>query len=183
MWQKIRSNFVFIFFTLLIAVIIVDASSVSFGQPGGSEDPLVTYSFVEKRIEQLKYYIDEKLSGGNTNSDNSEIQRLKEENEAIKKQLAQIAANSPGSGLEIVELKDGQRLICGAGTEIILRSGSAKAIVSELGGLSDLTGGKDLASNEPISLNHLIVIPRDDGRGAYVERFAIFMVKGAYEIR
>lgn len=183
MWQKIRKNFVFILLTLLIAVIIVDTSSISFGQPGGSDDPLVTYSFVEKRIEQLKYYIDEKLNGGSTNVNNSELQRLREENEAIKKQLAQLAANSPESGLEIVELKAGQRLICGAGTELILRSGSAKAIVSELGGLSDLTGGKDLAGNESISLNHLIIIPRDDGRGAYVEKFAIFMVRGAYEIK
>ena len=183
MWQKIKKNSIFIILIFLVTVIIVDTSDISFGQPGGSDDPLVTYSFVEKRIEQLKYYIDEKLNSGGTNSNNSELQRLKEENEAIKKQLSQLAANSSGSGLEIVELNAGQRLICGAGTEIILRSGSAKAIASELGGLSDLTGGKDLSGNELIPLNHLILIPRDDGRGAYVEKFAIFMVRGAYEIK
>ncbi len=183
MWKKIKKNSFFIIVTLLIAVIAIDTSSISFGQPGGSEDPLVTFSFVEKRIEQLKYYIDEKLNGGSTDNNNSEIQRLSQENEAIKKQLAQLMANTSGTGLEIVELKDGQRLICGAGTEIILRSGYAKAIVSELGGLSDLTSGKDLASNESISLNHLILIPRDDGRGAYIEKFAIFIVKGYYEIK
>ncbi|WIV13457.1 hypothetical protein [Proteiniborus sp. MB09-C3] len=182
MWQKIKKNYILIVLTLLIAVIIVDTSSISFGEPGDSEDPLVTFSFVEKRIEQLKYYIDEKLSGGST--DNTEVQRLLQENEAIKKQLSQLAANSSGSAsLEIVELRDGQKLICGAGTEIILRSGSAKAIVSELGGLSDLTGGKDLAGNESISLNHLIIIPRDDGRGAYVEKYAIFMIRGYYEVK
>lgn len=181
MWQRIKKNYIFIVLTILVAVIIVDASSISFGQPGDSEDPLVTYSYVEKRIEQLKFYIEEKLSGGSTN--NTEIQRLSQENETIKKQLAQLMSNSSGGGLEIVELKQGRKLICGAGTEIILRSGSAKAIVSELGGLSDLTAGKDLASNEPISLNHLVVIPRDDGRGAYVDRFAIFMIRGYYEVK
>mgnify|MGYP000450813884 CR=1 FL=1 len=182
MWQRIKKNCVFITLAILVAVfIVVDASSISFGEPGSSDDPLVTYSFVEKRIEQLKYYIDEKLG---TNNNNSEIQKLIQENETIKNQLAQLAANSSGGGLEIVELSAGQRLICGAGTEIILRSGSARAIVSELGGLSDITSGKDLASNEPISLNHLIIIPRNDGRGAYVDgKFAIFMVRGYYEVK
>lgn len=181
MWQKIKKHYIFIILAILVAVIVVDASSVSFGQPGDSEDPLVTFSYVEKRIEQLKYYIEEKLSGGSTS--NAEIQRLSEENAEIKKQLSQLSMNSSGGGLEIVELRNGQKLICGAGTEIILRAGSARAIVSQLGGLSDLTGGKDLASNESISPNHLIIIPRDDGRGAYVENYAIFMVRGYYEVR
>ncbi|MFA5524402.1 MAG: hypothetical protein WDA24_08585 [Tissierellales bacterium] len=181
MWQRIKKNYIYIVLTILVTVMIVDASSVSFGQPGGSEDPLVTYSYVEKRIDQLKFYIKEMLDGEST--ENTEFQRLSQENEEIKKQLAQLMANSSGGGLEIVELKQGQKLICGAGTEIILRSGSAKAIVSELGGLSDLTGGKDLASNESISLNHLIIIPRDDGRGAYVDTFAIFMIRGYYEVK
>lgn len=182
MWQKIKKNYIFIILTFLVAVIILDTSSISFGEPGSSEDPLVTFSFVEKRIEQLKYYIDEKL-GASGNYD-SEIQKLIEENETLKKQVEQLAANSSGGGLEIVELSSGQKLICGAGTEIILRSGSARAIVSELGGLSDLTGGKDLSSDELISLNHLIVIPRNDGRGVYVDgEFAIFMVRGYYEVK
>lgn len=181
MWQKIKKHYVFIILTLLVTVIVFDASNISFGQPGGSEDPLVTFSYVEKRIEQLKYYIEEKLGGGSAN--NAEVEKLTEENKEIKKQLSQLAMNSSGGGLEIVELKNGQKLICGAGTEIILRGGSAKAIVSQLGGLSDLTGGKDLISNESISPNHLIVIPRDDGRGAYVENYAIFMVRGYYEVR
>lgn len=181
MWQKIKKHYIFIVLSILVAVIVLDASSISFGQPGGSEDPLVTFSYVEKRIEQLKYYIEEKLGGGNTS--NADIQRLLQDNETLKKQVSQLMMNSSGGGLEIVELRNGQRLVCGAGTEIILRSGSAKAIVSELGGLSDLTGGKDLQSNETISLNHLILIPRDDGRGAYVEKYAVFMVRGYYEVK
>ncbi len=181
MWQKIKKHYIFIVLSILVAAIVLDASSISFGQPGGSEDPLVTFSYVEKRIEQLKYYIEEKLGGGNTS--NVDIQRLLQDNETLKKQVSQLMMNSSGGGLEIVELRNGQRLVCGAGTEIILRSGSAKAIVSELGGLSDLTGGKDLQSNEAISLNHLILIPRDDGRGAYVEKYAVFMVRGYYEVK
>lgn len=183
MWQNIKKHYVFIALTLLVAVIILDASSVSFGQPGGSEDPLVTFSYVEKRIEQLKYYIEEKLGSGSGSTSNADVQRLLEENEILKKQVGQLMMNSSGGGLEIVELRNGQRLICGAGTEIILRGGAAKAIVSELGGLSDLTEGKDLKSNEVISQNHLILIPRDDGRGAYIDNYAIFVVRGYYEVK
>ncbi|SDZ36643.1 hypothetical protein SAMN05660462_02876 [Proteiniborus ethanoligenes] len=181
MRQKIKKHYIFIILMLLVTVVAVDASNISFGQPGSSDDPLVTISYVEKRIEQLKYYIDEKLGGGGTS--NTEIQRLIEENEILKKQVGQLMTTSSGGGLEIVELRNGQKLICGAGTEIILRGGAAKAIVSSLGGLSDLTGGTDLVANQAIPANHLLLVPRDDGRGVYVENYAIFIVRGYYEVR
>ena len=78
----------------------------------------------------------------------------------------------------------GNSLIGDAGTEIILRysSSSTNAITSDLGGLSDLTGGVDLPNGETIPKNHLLIIPRSDGRGVSVTEYAIFMVKGSYNV-
>jgi len=47
--------------------------------------------------------------------------------------------------MNVVELSSGQSLIGYSGTEIILRSGAATVIDSELGGLCDFTAGSDLA--------------------------------------
>jgi hypothetical protein len=78
----------------------------------------------------------------------------------------------------------GNNLIGDAGTEIILRysSSSTNAITSDLGGLSDITAGVDLANGEAIPKNHLLIIPRSDGRGVIVNEYAIFMVRGSYTV-
>ena len=129
-------------------------------EPGTDGDPLVTLSFVEQKIEQLRYYIDEKVQ---SNSGSYPVQS--------------------GVIFEVVELKAGNSLIGGQGTELILRSGEAAAIDSSMGGLSDVTGAKDLAKNENVPSNHLLIIPRDDGRGIKATTDIFVMVKGSYEIR
>ncbi|RKD30073.1 hypothetical protein [Thermohalobacter berrensis] len=155
-------------------------------EPGSEQDPLVTQSYVEKRIEQIKYYIDQKIEEvlGTVDSNKAEIEKLINENKELKDKIEAIEnIKQTGSyGLEVVELKNSQKLIGKAGTEIILRGGQAKAIAGELGGLSDVTGATDIKMNQLIPANHLLIIPRSDGRGVYAEKYAIFMVRGEYEI-
>lgn len=129
-------------------------------EAGSSDDPLVTLSLVEQKIEQIKYYVDEKL-----------------------KNNAGGPSPNPESSFEVVELKAGSSLIGGQGTEVILRSGRAIAIDSPLGGLSDVTGAKDLVKDENVPANHLLIIPRDDSRGIKAVTDVFAMVKGSYEIR
>ena len=86
------------------------------------------------------------------------------------------------SVLEIVYVDAGERLTCTGGTEFILRSGSAEATASENGGLCDVTAGVDLVQYTPIEANHMLIVPRTDGRGAYAVTDCIFMVRGGYSI-
>lgn len=141
----------------IVLVSIVLGGTIVFSEPGSENDPLITLSYFNKEIDKLKSYIDSKLTGTDS-------------------------VENPNK-LEVVELESGQSLIGDAGTEIILRGGKATVIAGELGGISDITDGKDLKMGEMIPANHLLIIPRDDGRGAYVVEDAIFLVRGAYEIR
>jgi len=81
-----------------------------------------------------------------------------------------------------VELTGGQKLIGNGGTEMILRSGEASAIDNGANGISDLTAGIDLMTGEQVGLNHLIMVPRTDGRGITALTDAWVMVRGEYEI-
>ena len=81
-----------------------------------------------------------------------------------------------------VELAEGQKLIGTGGTEIILRSGEATAIDNGVNGISDLTAGSDLMSGDAVGLNHLLMVPRADGRGITALTDAWVMVRGEYEI-
>jgi hypothetical protein len=85
-------------------------------------------------------------------------------------------------GLSIVELKPNQKILGEAGTELILRAGKANAIGSNLGGLSDVTAGMDIDTGSPVEKNHLLIIPRNDGRGLLAKSDVVLMVRGRYTL-
>lgn len=134
------------------------------GDPGTSDDPLVTKSYVDKKIEDLSLYIDEKLSNG-----------------------SQSAGSATGSAaqtaIEVVEVESGQSIILQAGSQIILRGGNGSIIDSKQGGIADLTQGIDLRKGYEAPANHLLMVPRSDGRGVFAKTDCIFMVMGKYEVK
>lgn len=90
-----------------------------------------------------------------------------------------------GKTLTVVELEAGQSLIAFEGTEFILRgNGQAIAFSRTTDGIPDLTAGEDIEAGELLPKNHLLLFPRNDGRGirhAGEGGTAYIMVRGAYE--
>ncbi|MBC7339090.1 MAG: hypothetical protein H5U04_04435 [Firmicutes bacterium] len=133
---------------LLLAVCLVGAAaggylwgsraSAQAPEPGTEQDPLVTKSYVDNRLQPLN--------------------------------------------LEVVELPKGKQLVAEAGAEIIMRSGKATVVPGNLGGLADVTAGKDLTKGDA-PLNHLLVVPRSDGRGVKATTDCVVLVRGGYTIR
>ena len=81
-----------------------------------------------------------------------------------------------------IQLTAGQKLIGKEGTEIILSSGEATAIDNGANGISDITAGTDLMTGMQVALNHLLLVPRDDGRGITAVTDIWVMIRGDYEI-
>ena len=94
-----------------------------------------------------------------------------------------IDANKDGSSFEVVSIEQGKTFIGKSGCEVILRQGKAEVLGSELGGLSDVTMAGDLSTGYDMPANHLLIIPRDDGRGFKAITNVVIMVKGNYEIK
>lgn len=100
--------------------------------------------------------------------------------EEVKEYIAQ---NGFGSSFTVVSVSKGQKFIGGAGCEFILRQGQGEVISAELGGLSDVTAGYDITSGVSVPPNHMLIIPRDDGRGFTALTDVVIMVKGSYTIK
>lgn len=83
----------------------------------------------------------------------------------------------------LVNLSAGQKIIGNMGTEMILRMGNACVLANNLGGIADTTSGYDLGNGTNAPANHLLIIPRDDGRGMVATSDCIIMVKGTYTIQ
>lgn len=102
----------------------------------------------------------------------------------VDNQIAQlIGSNGSTETYKAVMLTAGQRLIGNEGTEVILRSGEATAIDNGANGVSDVTGATDLMTGQNVAQNHLLLIPRSDGRGIQADTEIWVMVRGTYELQ
>lgn len=84
---------------------------------------------------------------------------------------------------QVVSVKKGEKLEGKAGTELILRMGEAEIFATASGGLADITSGYDLPSGTAMPSNHLLIVPKDDGRGIKAANDCLVMVKGDYVIK
>lgn len=155
---------------LFVIVFTILLSTVIFAAPGDSNDPIVVLSYLNQRISSLvsEYKLD-KISSA-----------LDKINAMDDQQPA--STDSGSRAFEIVKINAGEKLIAESGTELILRGGEAYIIGSELGGITDVTAGYDFTDNMKVKDNHLLIVPRSDGRGVYTKDNALFMVRGAYKV-
>lgn len=158
--------FIVTFFTVNIAM-AVDNSTID------ENDPIVTQSYVELRVEQVKDYFEQKIK---IISDNVDV---------IKKDILDIQSKQSVANIfEPITLKKNNKIIGGAGTEIVLRTGSSKAVTTTEGGILDITSGLDIQNGKDIIKQHLLIIPRNDGRGLIITSdSAVVMIKGSYTVQ
>lgn len=79
---------------------------------------------------------------------------------------------------KVAELNTGQVLRGRAGSELILRRGQAAVVDPTGNGVIDLTAGVDIFARGEVPANHLLVIPREDGRGIKAESPVVVMYRG-----
>ncbi len=135
--------------------------SAVLAEPGGSDDPLISQSYIENVLmPSIKQYVESRIAEVNSGTGSGTAEAFK-----------------------VVEVKKDQQLICSAGTELILRMGKATIIATEKGGLADTTAGFDLANNAAMPANHLLIVPVADGRGIKATADVLVMVKGSYTLK
>ncbi len=133
----------------------------SSGSAGSSGDPLVTKSYVDTAMANV-------LNIVNSSKDTGSLS---------------LQTESDG-GFEPVSLQEGQILLGKGGSEIILRSGTALSYTESADGIIDVTSGQEYYNGQSLTANHLLIVSRDDGRGAAVtSEEAWFIVKGGYTIK
>ena len=159
--------FVFSLAVLFIMVLSLGQafSADSTRVPGSENDPLVTASWVEAKI-------------------NERLRQLEGSGGAGMQPPAgePVYITLPAPTYEVVSVSSGRKMLTGSGTEIILRSGSAILVEGPGGGLSDLTSGTNLSAGDNIARDHLLLSPKDDGRGIMATTNTIFMVRGDYNL-
>lgn len=159
----------------IMALALFGAVSVATsGDPGTSTDPVVTKSFVEKRLSEISAVFDRKLEQLSDRVDG--VEAVVESGSGTGS-----AASGAPPAFVVVELADGDVVTFGENTQVILRGGAATAIAAE-NDLPDVTGGSGLGLGAKVPLNHLIIIPKNDGRGMKIVDRAWLMIAGKYTV-
>ncbi len=149
---------------LILAVMLLATISTVYAAQygaGTSEDPVVTKSYVDQKMNELS----------------QQISTLKRE------QGSDQGTNAGSFVYEVMSLEPGQMLLGKQGTEIIMRSGEGIVVASSAGGIQDITAGADLANGKPVPKYHLLITPREDGRGIIATKQMYVMVRGGYVVQ
>ena len=148
---------------MVTGFLVGQVAGANSGVPGSEQDPLVTKSWVEARLDAF--------APGEAARPPS----------ARPDEPVQIVEPAPVYTVVVVDA--GKKMFPGEGTELILRSGRAKAMVPVEGnGLANLTTGRNLEDGDPIERDQLILCPREDGRGIITETETVFLVRSKYRI-
>ena len=153
-------NKILFLFQILIVTVFTIVVTVFAADPGSSDDPVVSKSYVDTKIAELLKTLE---SGGTINVSGN-------------------TAATNNSKYVPVHVGVGEQLLGGEGTELILRVGRSFAVVPGTEALIDATAGTELKDKAEIKKSHILIVPRNDGRGVRVVEDAWFLVKGDYTI-
>ncbi len=198
--MKYKSNLLalgMIIVTLSVTFFIGNGLEVS-AQPGASDDPLVTKSYVDAKINEV-------LKNGGAVTNTSAPTTTQKPTQAttapvnhdaiVSDVVAQIeflygdklkasptptqtstatpaptSTETAASNVTYVPVnaKKGQIIIGEEGTEIILRSGTGTGYCEGQNGLVNATTAGEILNGSKVSVNNLLIVPRSDGRGIKV---------------
>jgi len=192
--MKQKKNIIYLSIIAALAglLILSHLQTIAYAGPGTVADPLVTQRYVNERIAELQAQITalQNQQGGTGQPGTATLTQA--ERDALVADitmavLANINALGLGQGQGVAVpftplfVPQGSTLIAEAGAEIVLRSGAANVIAGP-NGLVDVTAGADVANGQPVSRNHLMLVPATDGRGLSFVTDAWLMIKGGYTV-
>lgn len=141
---------------LVIVAGTIAGVAIAAGGQGSQSDPLVTLSYLNEVVRP------------------EILAQVEEQIEARTAALEEKIQTGGGASFSAVEASAGKTLILSAGSQVILRFGTASA-----NGIVDLTDG--LTTEGVLSANHLYIAV-GEGQMVLVSTDATFLVQGRYQI-
>ena len=163
---------------LMVMVAAVFAAGEYSGPAGSENDPLVTLSYINDIFTpEVQKYFHEELQAQTDSLRDSLETRI----EALEEACEAAGGADAGLTFQEVTLRYGDELICKAGTELLMRSGSAYVIAEKAPGLLDTSGGADLDRGSYLARNHMYLVA-SDGNGISAGSGVTVLIRGEYEI-
>lgn len=142
------------------AVSVINLAIAYSGEAGSETDPLVSASFVEHKIAGVRTSVE-----NITNQVTNNTKKI----EDLYVKMGNINNGNKGNECTTVELSKGTKVMIGANTEFIIRTGGANIVDTEnISGVPNLSNGSNGVDGEGIVLNNIYFVANEDGRGFVV---------------
>ena len=153
---------------VVLSVMLNATVTVAGAVAGGSDDPLVTLSYLNDTfLGEILNKVDEKIAARNSQ---------------IVQQLGGTMGSSTSSTFTVVTLTSGQVLTGDLGCEVKLRVGDAVCVATSSPGLIDETTAGTLNNGGALAQNHLYMMTIE-GRGVKATAATTkLLVRGSYSI-
>lgn len=153
---------------VVLSVMLNATVTVAGAVAGGSDDPLVTLSYLNDTfLGEILNKVDEKIAARNSQ---------------IVQQLGGTMGSSTSSTFTVVTLTSGQVLTGEIGCEVMLRVGAAVCVATSSPGLIDETTAGTLNNGGALAQNHLYMMTIE-GRGVKATAATTkLLVRGSYSI-
>lgn len=153
---------------VVLSVMLNATVTVAGAVAGGSDDPLVTLSYLNDTfLGEILNKVDERIAARNSQ---------------IVQQLGGTMGSSTSSTFTVVTLTSGQVLTGEIGCEVMLRVGAAVCVASSSPGLIDETTAGTLNNGGALAQNHLYMMTIE-GRGVKATAATTkLLVRGSYSI-
>ena len=151
---------------LAFTIGLVSIGTAAPAEPGTEGDPVVTRSYVEKVRQDL-------------------VKMIQGEAQPALQQPAPSGPAGTAASYSVQKVSAGKTIIGMEGTEFIVRTGQVTVTTPGVDyTIPDLTNGTSLAHGKTVPRDHLLLIPRTDGRGLKVTSgTADIIVRGDYKIQ
>lgn len=181
--KSIKLSYVIVMLVVAIVGTFIVTDQLSAGsvadtsQPGSVQDPLVTKTYVDQKLQAL---VQAEVAKAIPSPTPTPTPTPKPSPTPSPSPTATPAPTSTNVTLKIVTLSINQRLMLGANAEIIVRAGTVRVYSAVTGAsLLDVTSARDLKVGTIVPANHLLVIAFP-GRGVKAAGTSTIMVRGAY---
>ena len=170
---------------LAVALILVAGVYAVYGDNDITTDPLVSLRYINEVLwPEIEDMIERAVSGGVIDREETDSEEYTETETESETETEEPEIPDKSFEFEVLHLTENTLLLSETPCEIILRSGHAAAYLGgNDNGLADLTDGGELMEGDSLVSNHLLMIPRGDGRGVRITSAeAYIMVRGGYRI-
>lgn len=171
---------------IIVCLLIVAMTITSVFAYSTEDDPLITLSYLnEIVIPALKQEFTQLFNTDTENSDTIPDDTEKTDDNTQAPVTSDIDLTGIGT-YDLLELKEGQKVLVNSAVEIIVRPGSNVTCVSPFPsqGIADITNGNEILNDQQIPINAYCILPRgNDGRGFLVHsKDAYIMIRGEYTV-
>ena len=167
---------------LAVITLISGVTILAFASGGSQDDPFVTLSYLTNTFRPKVMEEVEKAEQDATARFDRRISELENQLGGATGGTGQPSSGSVNT-FHVVTLTRGQRLVCHAGTEVMLRIGTAEALGASEPAMVDYTDGMTLAAGSSLKTNHMYLVTiASNGLTATADNVRV-LVRGEYSVR